>query len=152
CRMRSLDAEPDADVLDCPPMGIHTASRTALAVAAGLLAVPLLVTAAPAGQAPPLPTVGLDVVCPGAQLVVTIDNQTVNDSDVTVEVGPDGQPPTTAESVSLPSGTTEELTFPFPGDPAAVVVTGDGDFPPTTFSPVFGCPLERDFEVTTPEG
>lgn len=133
-------------------MGNRIAARTALAAVGGLLAAPLLATAAPAGEGPPLPTVDLEVVCPGNQLVVTIDNQTGLDYEVTVEVGPDGQPPTATEDVSLPSGTTEELTFPFPGSPAAVVVTGDGDFPTTTFSPVFGCATERDFDVTTPEG
>lgn len=125
--------------------------RRLMLVGAALLTSLIACVAAAAGQAPLLPTVEIGLRCPQNELAVTIDNPTAVSYQVLVEVGPDGQPSTSSQSVTVGPTSSEVVVLPVTATPVEVQVTGDGDFPASTFGPLFGCGERRDFAATTAE-
>lgn len=134
----------------------HRAAALLSVIALTLLApTPLVAPPVAAGQAPPLPTVEHEVICPDNVVVVTIDNPTAAGYRVDLEVRletppgvpPDDLPPVDSAQVVVPPGETVQVTVDLAaGHRNTVTITGDGDFPPTTFTPVLGC-HEPDYFV-----
>lgn len=120
--------------------------RIALTAVLAALTAATAASVAAAGQAPPLPTVTIDLGCPENEFTVTIDNQTAATYEVTVSATPDFE-----QVVSVGPDDTVEVVIEYTSGPMDIVVTGDADFPPTALT-TFGCPRQVDLTFTTTEG